>query len=98
MTKVIEIDLSDMFQQDQERKDRATYLKRMSKVSSVETSRAAELLADIITDAPRYGKTVTINGNAGVMDTIVTDPALMILDHIQKLEAQVAELMAQVNA
>lgn len=96
--EIIELDLSDMFKEDQERKDRATYLKRMSKVNSVEMNRAAELLADIITDAPRYGSVVTINGNGGIMDTIVTNPALQILDHIQKLEAQVAELMAQVNA
>ena len=95
MTKVITLDLSPMFKEDQERKERAGYLARMSNATSPERVLACKLLADIITDAPRYGKAVTYGEHTGVMDTIVTDPALAILDHIQKLEAQVAELLAQ---
>ena len=98
MTEVITLDLSPMFKELQERKERAGYLKRMSNASSHEQVLACKLLADIITDAPHYGKAVTYGENTGVMDTIVTNPALAILDHIQKLEAQVTELMKQVSA
>ncbi len=91
MTKVINLDLSPMFKEDQEREDRAGYLARMSKADSFTMLEACELLADIITDAPRYGKAVTYGEHRGVMDTIVTNPALAILKRLATLEAQVAE-------
>ena len=87
--QTIEINMNEWHEQEDARRARRKALTELANPATETQVLAVRLLADIVSDAPKYGSLV-INGKA-LMDTIITDPAMLIIEHIQALESALAE-------